>query len=306
LTALQTFKNFDVLGGSLNLWTFRKSQRQGVPAPTFTGHWVGITSTLEQALKNAIVEARDAITETIEYDLLAQNNEGSALTLTLVETHGDLIVTAAQDELPSKKADKLKDLQNTSFYSVKIVSSGQTLHAIARANDSWKSRKAGGLLPVVFSDEELELEESPAFTLSKYFDFFIVEDDVLISDKAAFESVLNYKQAHADEFLALQSEPEFTGVFSDISEIVNYVGSNKIQLRRAVAIRQKGHYKNAAFMNALRSDHTQAGLTINYDPAGRIIPSEATCADIFQALLDHRLMSLFSKKNYDVPSTSAV
>lgn len=306
MTALDNFKSFDVLGGSLSLWTFRKSMRQGSATPTYTGHWVGITENLENALKASIIDARSKITEVIEYDILAQNNEGSALTLTTLETNAGLIVDAARDELPSRKASKLRHLQNTHFYSVKIVSGGITLHAISRANDSWKTKKATGLLPVVFSDDELELEESPAFTLSKFFDFFVIEDNVLISDKGDFESVLNYKQAHAEEFVELQIEPQFSGIFTDMTEIVSFVGTNKIQLRRAFAIRQKGHYKDAKFMKALRTDHKQAGLTINFDGTGRIIPCATTCPDIFQALLDHRLMSRFSKKNYDVPSTSNV
>ena len=140
MSALEDFKAFDVAGGALSLWTFRKSQRQGAAVPTYTGHWVGITETLENALKAAISAVRDKITETIEYELLAQNNEGSALTLTALETHAGLVVDAAKDELPTKKARTLKHLQNTHFYTVKIVSNGQVLHAISRANDSWKTK----------------------------------------------------------------------------------------------------------------------------------------------------------------------
>jgi len=185
VSALEDFKAFDVAGGALSLWTFRKSQRQGAAVPTYAGHWVGITESLEHALKAAIMAALDQITETIEYELLAQNNEGSALTLTTLETNAGLVIDAAKDELPAKKARKLKDLQNTEFYTVKIESNGEVLHAICRANDSWKTKKFTGLLPVVFSDDELELEDSPAFSLSKHFDFFVLADHVLISSKAA-------------------------------------------------------------------------------------------------------------------------
>lgn len=304
MSALEDFKTFDIDDGAVNLWTFRKSQRQGSTTPTYTGRWVGITPPLEDALKEAITAARNQITETIEYEILAQNNEGSALTLTTLETHAGLIVDAAGDELPTKKARTLKHLQNTLFYTVKIVSNGKTLHAVSRANDSWKSKRAKGLLSVVFSDYELELEDSPAFSLSKYFDFFILENHVLITNKGHFESVLSYKQAHLVEFVSLKEEKDFSDIFTDMTEITNFVGSNKIQLRRAFAIRQKGHYKDKEFMDALRIRHREAGLNINYDTSGKITPSQETCPDIFQALLDHRLMSRFSNKNYDVQSTS--
>jgi hypothetical protein len=50
-------------------------------------------------------------------------------------------------------------------------------------------------------------------SVSKNVDFFIFGDDILIFEKKAFESVLNYKQAHADDFEALQAENEFSVLF---------------------------------------------------------------------------------------------
>ncbi len=303
LTALDKFKAFDVGAGSLNLWTFRKSERAG-SAPTYTGRWIDIAASLEAALKSTIVEDRARIDEIAAYDLLAQTNEASALTIATSATNAGLIVTAAKDEIDSRKARRLKDVQNTFFYSVKVVSGGQTLHAVARANQSWGTKPRSGLLPVVFSDEELELEESPAFTLSKRFDFFVLDQDLLISNKAMFESILSHRQTHVQDFTDMQSEPEFAALFSSTTELVKYVGTNRMHLRRASEIRRKGHYKDPSFMKALKSQHKLAGLTINFDTKNRIVPSAATCSDIFKALLDHRLMSRFSKLNYDVPSTT--
>ena len=306
MAALEEFQNFDVQAGALNLWVFRKSQPQGAVHPVYTGHWVGITQALEQALKDAVVAARDQITETLEYSLLEQNNEGSALTLTTLETNAGIFVHAAQNELLNKKARSLNALRNTHFYTVKIVFNGKTLHAVSRANDSWKTKKFTGWLPVTFTDDELELEQEPAFSLSKYFDFFVLDDDVLISHKAHFETLMSYKEAHSQEFADLQADADFASVFTDMADIINFVGSNKMQLRRAFAIKTKGHFRNANFMNALRLHHAQAGLAINFDQAGRIVPTAASCPDIFRALLDHRLMSRFSNMNYDVPSASTV
>lgn len=303
MTALDDFKSFDVHSGSLNLWTFRKSQRSG-SAPTYSGRWIDIAGSLEAALKTAIVENRAGVDEIAAYDLLAQTNEASALTIATLETNAGSIIEAAKDELDSKKARRLKDLQNTLFYSVKVVSGGQTLHAIARADQSWRTKARSGLLPVVFSDEELELEESPAFTLSKRFDFFVLEQNVLIVNKPAFESVLSHAQAHVADFDGMRVEPEFAALFSNTTELVKYVGTNRMQLRRASEIRRKGHYKDPSFMKALKSQYKQAGLTINFDTKNRIVPCATTCPDIFKALLDHRLMSRFSKLNYDVPSTT--
>ena len=94
--------------------------------------------------------------------------------------------------------------------------------------------------------------------------------------------------------------------FSDLQVLRDFVGENKMQLRRASAIRQKGHYKDQNFMQNLRDRHAQFGLALNFDGNGRIVPSAETCRDIFQALLDHRLRSGFSQNVYDVPDAQTV
>jgi hypothetical protein len=52
----------------------------------------------------------------------------------------------------------------------------------------------------------------------------------------------------------------FRSFFSTIVSLVEFVGENKLHLRRVCAIRQKAHYKNAAFMERLRSRHNQYGV----------------------------------------------
>jgi hypothetical protein len=98
----------------------------------------------------------------------------------------------------------------------------------------------------------------------------------------------------------------FSGLFTDLQPLVDYVGSNKIQLRRASAIRQKANYKNAQFMQRLRAECGGLGFKIKFDKDGRIVPTSETCRDIFQALLDHRLESRLSQRLYDVENTSDV
>src|SRR5690606_16939635 len=98
----------------------------------------------------------------------------------------------------------------------------------------------------------------------------------------------------------------FFSLFSTLDPLVVFVGTNKLHLRRACAIRQKGHYRDADFMARLRKRHAECGLNLIFDDQGRIVPTPETCADIIRALLDHRLSSLFSQNNYDVPDATVV
>jgi len=141
---------------------------------------------------------------------------------------------------------------------------------------------------------------------SDYFDFLIWSGDIYIRSKSVFETVLSYKQAHFDDFSLLCQDNDFIEVFTDLASVSEYVGSNKMQLRRASAIKEKGHYKDPGFIQNLRDKHADYGLQINFDGDGKIVPDEATCPHIFIALLDHRLSSAFSENIYDVQDTAKV
>ena len=140
----------------------------------------------------------------------------------------------------------------------------------------------------------------------KSFDFIIFGDTILVRNKGAFESVLRYKSTQREDFVELQAEAEFLAAFVDVAPLVAYVGDNKIQLRRACAIRDKGHYRDPEFMQRLRQNQAEYGLVIQFDDGGRIIVTPETCAQIMKALLDHRLKSGFSALVYDVQDTTPV
>jgi Domain of unknown function (DUF4868) len=298
---LAGLKAFDVAGADLTVWVYRRSTRDGLPV--FKGRWVGITTDLAASLRGAVSQALQAVTETIDYEILAQNNEGSVLTLGAEET---LVEGQAAEPIAKLKVTQLKDIANADFYMLRFASADSVLLAVRKTNATWSTRRSSGILRVVFEDEELDVDERPAFSLEPFFDFFVFGADVFVSNKARFESVLAYRAGHVEAFQELVAEPDFLGIFSDVAAITAFVGANKIHLRRAIAIREKGHFRDAQFMQNLRAQCAAMGLTIAFDVDGRIVPTAETCRDIFQALLDHRLDSRLSKQIYDVQSTEAV
>lgn len=300
----QNFAEFDIVNAGLTVWLFKKSGGTGGTAPIFTGRWIAITPELETALKNSIDDARNAIEEVNPYGLLAQNNEGSVLSIATLETHADLIVAAVAEALPQRKVRNIRDVQNTSFYVLRLTSGTHVLHAVRATEGSWRSSRRSKFIDVLFRDEGLELDDAPQFSLSKYIDFFVLDDQVLIKDKSKFESIVSYREAHADEFVALRAEQEFSSLFTDLAPLVAFVGTNKIQLRRVCAIRQKGHYRDQAFTDRLRKHYAKYQLNLEFDANGLIRPTAETCADIITALLDHRLSSAFSKNVYNVPDAT--
>lgn len=304
MAELNDLKTFDIDSSTVSLWVFKSSSKDG--APVFTGRWIGLTDALDMAIKDAIRNSVASITETVDYDILAQNNEGSALTIPVDETYAHLITAQAQNDTVAKKVTKLKQMENIAFYAIKLVNDHGSLFAIRKADSSWRSKTAMTRLKVIYKDDELDLDQSPSFNITSYFDFYMLDTEIFISGKREFESVLSYRTGHVEAFGTLQAETEFTTLFADISPIVEYVGSNKIQLRRALAIQQKGHYKDTTFMKNLKENCKSMNLLIEFDDKGQIVPTADSCRHIFQALLDHRLDSRLSNKLYDVPNTELV
>lgn len=301
---LAGLKAFDLANSDLTVWVYKKSTRDG--QPVFTGRWVGITADLAASLRGSVSQALQAVTETIDYEILAQNNEASVLTLGADETRIALVAGQAAEPIPRLKVKQLKQIANADFYMLRFATRQGVLLAVRKTNATWRTRQAGGLVRVVFEDEVLDVDERPTFSLEPFFDFFVFGGDMFVSNKGRFESVLSYRAGHVEAFQDLVAEPDFLGIFSDVAAISAFVGANKIHLRRAIAIREKGHFRDAGFMANLRANCEAMGLAIGFDADGRIVPTAETCRDIFQALLDHRLDSRLSKRIYDVQSTEAV
>jgi hypothetical protein len=305
LTPLEKLDAFNIEHSTVTLWVFKKVLHADSP-PTFTGRWVQTTEELEASLKEAVSSERERITEVQEFSLLAQTNESSALSISTIETHAGLIVDQTGNEVVTKKASSPKHLFNSIFYVVKMVHESDVIYAVRKTPSSWHTKRAKGLISVVFRDHTLTLDGSPSFDISRDIDFFIIGDEILVSKKMNFESVLSYKQAHQDDFAMLQGDPSFSALFLDMQVFTDYVGQNKINLRRVTAIHQKGHYKNKAFMDNLRKHYKTYRLNLSFDKTGRIITTPETCKDVMQALLDHRLFSAFSNSIYDVQDTTSV
>ncbi|MCH7371715.1 Kiwa anti-phage protein KwaB-like domain-containing protein [Aeromonas sp. MR16] len=303
---IEDLHNFDIQNSQVNLWVFKKSTSGNPPQYKVSSYWVSLSNDVIQKLKDTAVQCRAAMTETIEYSLLAQNNEGSALLIPAIETHADKIISESLDQTPAKQVKKITRMQNAAFYAVKISCATGNLYCVKKSDDSWKTKKRTGSINTLFKANILEIDDSPTFNLAKNFDFFILDDHIFISNKRFFESILNYKEAHTTDFSELFLEPDFKKIFTELEVMKTYIGNNAIQLRRTSSIRQKGNYLDPVFMQNLRAEHANFGLKIIFDKDGKISPTIETCPDIFKALLDHRLKSHFSGRIYDVQSTENI
>lgn len=183
MTTLQDLKALDLAGAQVTLWTIKGPTGPAANAPKFSGRWVETSDEVDDALKATLVSEVAKIEEVLEYSLLAQNNEASALQIPADETHADQLLQEIAAELPGKKATETKHLQNSAFYAAKFVIGEQVVWALRKTEPSWKTKKATSVRNLFFSDQQLAIDDRPHFELGKTFDFIIFSDNILVRNK---------------------------------------------------------------------------------------------------------------------------
>lgn len=299
--ALADCKEFDLASGVLSLWVFKKRQVGG-----YTANSIDVTDGLAGELKRIIATALHARTEVDDYSLIAQCNEVSCLHVGTDETLFSDLKTLLDAPAEEHRIEGERAFKNIVGYVIRVRVGTRVLYCVRQVTDAWKTRKARTVINVVLRANRLELVEDRSFTLAKSLDFFVLDNDILIIDKRAFEALLSYKIEYTNSFNALQADPTFLGCFTNMEPLITHVGTNVMHLRRMAVIQQKANYANPKYMQRLREANEQEGWQVTFDPEGRIVATADTMRIIMQVLLNHRLYSKLSQTTFDVPSSSAV
>lgn len=301
--ALAKLRGFDLANAELSVWTFKKSNSR---QSRFRASAVVTTPELATALRDLVTWWIDRCTEVEDYGLLASVNDNSCLYLESDET----IFPALQDLVSRPPEEHLIEnvsgLEGSTGYLVRMTLGDDTLHCVCRLTSDWKVKKRSSLLNLVFERNELDLAGEQAFSIPKRFDFFVINDDVLVVNKSSFESILDYKQTYVTSFSELQDDAGFQGVFADMAVLVEFVGTNTTHLRRMAVVQERAHYQDPGFMERLRQVNQVRQWNIEFDAAGKIVPSAETARVIVQVLLNHRLHSELTNNDFDVASASPV
>lgn len=299
--ALADCRAFDVANAVLSLWVFKRRSNG-----SFVAHSIDVTAALSAGLRSIVSSSLQGRTEVSDYQLLEAVNEAGYLHVGTDETCFADIQQRVDLPPEEERYRDERDLKAVLGYIVRLRVDGQVMYCVRRVTDAWQTKKANNLLNVVLRANQLDVAQDPAFTISKSFDFFVLGDDILIVNKVAFESLLSYRIEYANAFGELRQEAAFLNCFSTMQPLVDHIGTNSMHLRRMAVVKQKGHYADVAYMGRLQQINQQQGWNIQFDPQGRIVPSEGTMKVIMQVLLNHRLYSQLSLGTFDVPSSSAV
>ncbi|EIZ0311430.1 DUF4868 domain-containing protein [Vibrio parahaemolyticus] len=302
-TDFQSLKSFDFGNSTPHLWVFKDSSS----AARFRTFYVQTEDGLNTQLKGFIATEIGRITEHNRYTYISQTNENSCLSIDPTSTDFPQL-KALVDRLESEhRITDAKDLKGAKGYVVKFTSNGTTVYAVKRSTSTWKTSYPKKYINMIFSNGELSGVEDNSFSIEKNFDFYVINNTVFIANKRGFESAMQHRTAYVQAFAQLQQTPAFSGLFSDINPIIEYVGKNSIQLRRMAVIEEKGIYNRPNFISTLQRVNTTRNWGINFHPTNNtIIPCESTVSTIINVLLDHRLMSEITDNIYDVPDATQV
>ena len=113
----------------------------------------------------------------------------------------------------------------------------------------------------------LDRMDSPSFSISRSFDFFVVGESVLMTSKAAFESLLNHREHLRGAYAALKMEPGFSAAIADFAVFDAFIGKNATHLRRMAVIKARGYYNNPSttwlvFAKSILSERGVSSSTI--------------------------------------------
>lgn len=302
---LKTFGDFDVGEATASLWVFKKRPTTGAINP-YTAVSVLMSDTLRGQLKEIVTRYQQSHTVCEEYNLLSQPSEDGFLSVPCEGTLFQSLQRLIDQPLEECLVKNVKQLNNAAGYVLRLRHGESLLYCVKKTNADWATRKKSGMMNIFFTEAGLDIIENPSFSISRSFDFFVAGTHVFMSNKSAFESLLNHKDTYEEAYAELKQEPGFSGAIADLTVFDSFIGKNTTHLRRMAVIKARGYYQNADYMARLREINAVRGWGIQFDDQGRIVATPEKMRDILHVLLDHRLRSELSENQYDVPSTSLV
>ncbi|WP_439671107.1 DUF4868 domain-containing protein [Cupriavidus necator] len=302
---LQSFGAFDVAQATASLWVFKKRPATGQMNP-FTTVSVVMGDALRDQLKELARSYQASHTIAEAYNLLSQPSEGGFLAVSREGTLFPSLQGLIDQPLEECLVKNVKQLNNAAGYVLRLRQGESVIYCVKKANADWATRKKKGMMNIFFTEAGLDIIDSPSFSISRSFDFFVVGENVLMVSKPAFESILNHKDTYEEAYAALKQEPGFSAAIADFAAFDTFIGKNATHLRRMAVIKARGYYNNPDYMARLREINALRAWGIQFDDQGRIVGTPEKMSDILHVLLDHRLRSELSDNQYDVPSTTPV
>ena len=221
--ALAQLRAFDVENATLSMWTLKKSNSR---QSRFRAQAVVVSDDLRTELKRIAADAIERREEVEDYGLLVQTNDTSCLYLGADETLFPMIGVLVDAPPDEHQIEDAEDLVGSAAYLVRMEHQANTLYCVCRLSGDWTTKERRTRVKVVFTRTELDLAQDDVFAISKHFDFFVLNDNILVVNPKNFESLLEYKMTYISSFAELKADGGFQAAFADMAALETFIGTN--------------------------------------------------------------------------------
>ena len=288
---MNKLKGFPIEQSVVSLWVFKSSLKRAFS--------VRISPELSAELKTIKLACTNGVEVAVEYDAGADLGKDTLMTLTGPIEQWTQMALLMNAPIEDRLVRSTKGLQNNYAYVVTFLNEGKKLFAVKKVSSSLGSKKSTNFLSAMFSNDTLDLSENLIFSLAKYFDFFVLEDEFFILRREQFESVLGFKEHYKKSFVELLADNEFNKRFKNLEVLKNYVSDNAIHLGRMSSIKQKKKYADDIYWQSVLSLNKSEGWGIAMDADSNFVIEEGSVRSLVSILLGHRVKSLCDREISD-------
>jgi hypothetical protein len=297
--AFDGLKAFDFDKADVHLWVFKRSTTEA----KYVAYYVRTDDNLIAALREFATHEKNRITEWIPYSHLAEINQNGCLVVRRADANFEPLKEVVDKPEHEHAIDNVDQFKRALGYLVKFVHQGVTVYAVRRSPSTWKTAyRKKGVINAFFRNGELLAIEGDEFTLEPNFDLFCLDDFIVVANKAGFESILQYREGYEKAYETLKNTKSFIDIFADITPLVDYVGTNAMQVKRMAAVEDMKLYEKDDFIVNLKKVNEDHQWGIQFDEKNHIVLTPKNMSLIVRVLLDQRLLSEITHITYDVPS----
>lgn len=299
-SVLQRAKNVGWSGATVSFYIVHR--RLAAREASYTIAAVNIDDTLAKKLRSAVAGKIRASNAARLYDFNTTDLDDDVLAIETGTTDFQPVIDFIEGDEDIPFVTSYDELIGSWMYVARLALDGSPpLYAARKVASGWTAKKVTQLVNAIFENNMLiDLDRKDVFRIDAQIDFFSFDGVLFVADKRNFETALNFREGMIRTRDEIVKEFGKLAIFSDASKIADLVGDNVTRLRRLAQVNNSGYFRDTKYLDALKRINATENWRLDYDRAGKIVPSEGTIDDILRFLNNDRLSSKINEEVFDV------
>lgn len=201
--------------------------------------------------------------------------------------------------------DNLKTIVNRIWAYAVDVSTHDHRCIWFRKYSQGKILRPDKLQAFIFHDGRLGSIEDQLLTIDGRVDAIVVDEDVLVLNKASFELIFDYIEQYLDQAREVSRKLQECNIVDDPQRLLEFLECDIRKLKRIAAAADYvlSNEMGSDYVEKVAEIRQQYGLNFDFDPeSGRILVDRSSVWDIIKLLADDFLFSNLTSQSYEVQS----